>query len=323
MKRLPTFIAASLVAVAMTGAETPKPAPTSSDPVVITYGTTQVRQSEFEQALKSLPADYQSYARGAGKRTFAEDYVQMKIMAAQAEQAGLDKDPLVAAQLRLLRENALANAQLAKVEETLKPSDADLQKTYEQHKAELDQVHARHILIAFAGSKVAQEGKPKLTDEQAKAKAEDLRKKIVAGADFAELAKKESDDIGSGSRGGDLGTFAKGQMVPEFEKAAFETPVGKVSDVVHTEFGYHIIKVEEHKTLSMADIRPQLEKEVKKKMIEDRMNQMKQTAKVSFDEKFFAAPPMPSMSQEAAPEQPSATPAPKPAAKATSKPKKK
>ena len=82
-------------------------------------------------------------------------------------------------------------------------------------------------------------------------------------------------------------------------------------------------KVEEHKTLSMADIRPQLEKEVKKQMIEDRMNQMKQTAKVSFDEKFFAAPPMPSMSQEGVPEQPAATPAPKPATKATPKPKKK
>jgi len=259
LKRLSFFIAAASLAVAMSGAETPKApattATTATDPVVISYGTTQVRQSEFEQALKTLPADYQSYARGAGKRTFAEDYVQMKMLAAQAEKAGLDKDPLVAAQLRLLRENALANAQLSKVEETLKPTDAQLEKVYALHKAELDQVHARHILIAFEGSKAAQEGKPKLTDAQAKAKADDLHKQLLAGADFAELAKKNSDDLGSGSRGGDLGTFAKGQMVPEFEKAAFETPVGKVSDVIRTEFGYHIIKVEEHKTLAIDDIR--------------------------------------------------------------------
>src|SRR5262249_52701344 len=82
-------------------------------------------------------------------------------------------------------------------------------------------------------------------DADAKAKAEDLLSKVKAGADFADLAKKESDDKVSALQGGSLGWFQRGQMVPEFEQVAFSLPVGQVSGLVKTQFGYHIIKVED------------------------------------------------------------------------------
>lgn len=131
-----------------------------------------------------------------------------------------------------------------------KVTEDDAKAYYEQNKARYDvpeQVRASHILI-----------KPDLSDPNsdpnqakaaAKAKAEDLLKKVKEGGDFAALAK-ENSACPSAARGGDLDFFRRGQMVPAFDKAAFELEVGKISDVVETQFGFHIIKVTDRKAAS-------------------------------------------------------------------------
>ncbi len=93
-----------------------------------------------------------------------------------------------------------------------------------------DQVTASHILISTDGR----------DKDAAKSEIEALHKEISEGADFADVARDKSD-CPSGSRGGDLGPFGRGMMVPEFEKAAFELEPGALSDVVETDFGYHLI----------------------------------------------------------------------------------
>jgi len=130
-------------------------------------------------------------------------------------------------------------------------TEEDAKKYYSENKDQFEtpeQVRASHILI-----------QPDTTDpntdpNQAKAKAEvkagALLKQIRDGADFAELAKANSA-CSSAARGGDLNFFGRGQMVPPFEKAAFELKVGQVSDVVQTQFGYHIIKVTDRKDASV------------------------------------------------------------------------
>jgi peptidyl-prolyl cis-trans isomerase D len=123
------------------------------------------------------------------------------------------------------------------------PSDGEVKAYYDEHRDDRftapEEVRARHILIKL----------PPAADEKARAaartKAEDVLAKVKKGADFAKLAQDVSEDAGTASKGGDLGLFSRGHMVPAFDAAAFALEPGAVSDVVETPFGFHIIKVEE------------------------------------------------------------------------------
>lgn len=100
-----------------------------------------------------------------------------------------------------------------------------------------DSVRASHILLMYAGSMRSTATRSK---EEAEAQIRDLHAKASAGEDFAALAQAHSD-CPSGQKGGDLGSFGRGQMVPEFETATYALQVGGLSDVIETPFGYHII----------------------------------------------------------------------------------
>lgn len=119
-----------------------------------------------------------------------------------------------------------------------------------------EQVRASHILITV------QQGADVAAKAAAKRKAEGVLKQVKAGSDFASLAKANSQDPGSAINGGDLGFFQRGQMVPPFDQAAFTMKPGSTSELVETQFGYHIIRVVEKKeagTVSLDEVRPQLE----------------------------------------------------------------
>jgi len=135
----------------------------------------------------------------------------------------------------------------AKVSASLPVTQADLQAYYNQHQDEFripETVTVRHILIKTptpgADGKVDPKGV-----EAAKAKADDIQKQLKAGGDFAELAKKYSDDPGSAQNGGLLPPITRGRTVPEFEQAAFNTPKGQTTDIIRTSYGFHIIRVED------------------------------------------------------------------------------
>ena len=155
-----------------------------------------------------------------------------------------------------------------KVRSKVKISEKDLRAAYDQW-ARLEQsdpeIHARHILV-----KVEPNASPEQVakaEEKAKALAAEARK---PGVDFAELAKKKSDGP-SAAEGGDLGTFRRGMMVPEFDKVAFSLPVGGVSDPVRTRFGWHVIKVEERRSVgvkSFEEMKDQLQEKLAREQME-------------------------------------------------------
>jgi peptidyl-prolyl cis-trans isomerase D len=132
--------------------------------------------------------------------------------------------------------------------------NADVERAYnnniEQYSTP-EQVRASHILIKTEGK----------DDAAVKAKAEDILKQVKSGADFAELAKKYSEDEGSAKNGGDLDYFGRGRMVPEFDQAVFAMQPGQISDLVKTQYGYHIIKLTDKKTATtrpLQDVRQQI-----------------------------------------------------------------
>lgn len=298
MKKNPfAFVLIALCSVSAIAQES-KPAAAPADPVVLRVGTMEVRQSAFEAALSSLPSEYQMYVAQQGKRAFADDYVRMLVLAQDAVSRKLDKEPKIAAQLALVRENTLAAAVVKQIEESTVPTDAEITARYDAKKGSLETVDARHILIAFKGSPAA---KPEnvLTEEQAKAKAESLKAKIAGGADFAELAKSESDDTFSGANGGSLGSFGRGQMVPEFEAAAFSFEVGKVGEVVRTQFGYHVIEVTRRGAPPIDEVREELTEELRNELVQKKVTDLTGKVKVTMDDAYFgpapavAAPPQP------------------------------
>ncbi len=135
---------------------------------------------------------------------------------------------------------------------TIKASDSDIQDEWAREGRE-ETVDAAHILF-----KVPDPSK----DAEVKAKAEEVLKRAKAGEDFAELAKKYSEDTGSAKEGGDLGPFPRGRMVKEFEDAAFSLKPGEISGLVKTQFGYHIIKVLKHEVPTLAEYRSEVERAV-------------------------------------------------------------
>jgi len=154
-------------------------------------------------------------------------------------------------------------------------SDDEVQQYYNAHQDQYtvkDQVRVRHILIAVP------QGADAATDAAAKAKAENLLKQIKGGADFAALAKANSDDPGSKGLGGELGFLQHGVTVPEFDKTAFSLPVGQTSDVIKTQFGYHILQVEEKQN---AHVKPVAE-------VKDQIMPLVQQQKAGAAEQNFA-----------------------------------
>ncbi|MDP9322828.1 MAG: peptidyl-prolyl cis-trans isomerase, partial [Acidobacteriota bacterium] len=152
-----------------------------------------------------------------------------------------------------------ALADMQAIRDRIQISPQDIQRSYEDNQQQYstpEQVRASHILLKTEGK----------DDAAVKKQAEELLAKVKAGADFAQLATKYSEDDTSKVKGGDLDFFPKGQMVPEFDKAAFSMKPGEISDLVKTQYGYHIIKLTDKKaaiTKPLEEVRAQIEDQLK------------------------------------------------------------
>jgi peptidyl-prolyl cis-trans isomerase C len=258
----------------------------SADRVVASIpGGVAVTVSDLAEDALRLPPQVQAQAlsRPQDVARIAQNILIRRELTRQAEAEGLDKDPKVAATLRAARERVLSEAALARAEGA--PPDRQTLERLARNQYDAtpekydtpEQVRVRHILVS------ARACEPDVRARELLAQAR------RPGADFAALAKTNSDDPGSAARGGDLGFFSRGKMAPAFEAAAFalQKP-GDLSDVVKTEFGYHVIRLEERKPAGRQPfeaVRDELVKTVTEAETRNRRQQVveKITANVQFD----------------------------------------
>ena len=262
--------------------------------VVLTIGEEKITAAEFDHMIDMIPEQYRNQMRTTGRRQFAENITRLKIMSQEAHRLKLEDTPAYKNQLAFQAEQILAQQYYQNLTATTKADEATARKYYDEHKGDYLQVKARHILIRAKGSAVPLKKDAKeLTDEEALAKAKEIRQKLVDGADFATLAKAESDDAGSGANGGDLGTFGHGRMVPAFEEVAFKIPVGELSEPVKSQFGYHIIKVESRQEKTFVEVRPEIERKLDADLVKKAMDDLKTNTPVVMNPDYFGPAPAP------------------------------
>src|SRR5579871_4633668 len=238
-----------------------------ANPVLAKVNGAEIRQSDVTLAEEELGPSLAQMDPATKKENVLAFLIDMKIVAKAAEDKKIEDRPDFKARLAFTRNRLLMDNLLATEGKAAATDDA-MKKVYDEAAKQIageQEVHARHILVE--------------TEDEAKAIEADLKK----GADFAELAKSKSKDPGGAADGGDLGFFTKDQMVPEFSAVAFSLEPGKISDPVKSQFGWHIIKVEEkrnRKAPDFAQVKPQIETYVTRKAQAEYVAKLREAAKV-------------------------------------------
>jgi peptidyl-prolyl cis-trans isomerase C len=262
--------------------------PEEAAKVVMVIGDTEITAGEFMAYIDTVPPQYRQQARTVNRGKWAQEVIKIKFLAAEARRQKVDQDPKVQAQLNFQAENLLAARAYDRRIQGLTVDEAALRDYFSKHKAEYERVKASHILVRLPGSPVPlRKGQKELTSDEALAKAQALRKRIVAGEDFAKLAKEESDDTNSAASGGDVGFFKRGQMVPEFEEVAFFMKPGEVSEPVRSQYGFHVIRLDQREAKSFEELKPELEKRVRLDLAQKALLENLSKGAVKVDETFF------------------------------------
>jgi peptidyl-prolyl cis-trans isomerase C len=240
-----------------------------SDPVIAKVNGTEIHESDLAMAEEDVGQSPQAQQlTGDARRDYLISYLADVIVIGKAAEAKKIADQKeFKARLAFMR-NKLMMEMLLVQEGKAATSPEALKKAYDdavKSAGTEQEVRARHILVA--------------TEDEAKAVLAEIKK----GTDFAELAKQKSKDPGAAAEGGDLGYFSKEQMVPEFAEAAFKLEKGQVSEPVKTQFGWHIIKVEDKRNKPVPEfdkVKDQVETFVQRKAQAEYIAKIRATAKI-------------------------------------------
>ncbi len=197
--------------------------------VLAKVGTTVITEAEIDATIAALGQRGEAYKTPDGRKAVLEQLVNKYLFLAEAKKNMYEYDAKFKAELAKIKDEMLANFAIEKAISTVKITDDEVKKFYDEHKSEFvggESVAASHILVD--------------SEENAK----EILSAIKSGETTFEEAAKNNSSCPSGQNGGSLGEFTRGQMVPEFDKAVFEMNEGEISEPVKTQFGYHIIKLD-------------------------------------------------------------------------------
>ncbi len=280
-------------------AQAAKPAKPSAaggeDPVVARVNGAELHRSDIVEALRGLPPQVQQQPMDKLYPALLDQMVGTLLVSQEGRKQKLQNDSEVKKRLALAQDQIIADAYVQRILEK-SMTDQKLHARYDKFLKEApprEEVHARHILVG--------------SEDEAKAVIAELKK----GGDFAKLAQEKTTDPSGKTSGGDLGYFTKEDMVPEFADAAFKLKPGEFTQTpVKTQFGWHVIKVEDRrqaKPPTFEQMKPRLANDVSREIVGDKLNELKTAAKIevfNLDGSRPGAPPTaaaPNMSVPGAP----------------------
>jgi len=274
--------------------EAAKAAPTGAvteenSEVVATYAGKKLTHAAVLEEIERLPGPSRTYLSAPDrKRQFVENIILNDLLFTEAQKAGYDADPDIEKQVADMRKRLVVQRLMREYQKPPTISDEDAKKYYDDNPNLFSstQIKASHILVK---------------DEDT---AKKLRAELAADpSKFADKAKELSIDKTSGAKGGDLGKFGQGRMVPEFERAAFALKPGQMSEPVKTQYGWHIILVserEEGERKPFDQVQEQIKTTLRNKQLQDnvqtKFDDLKKAANVQIDEVALAKitpPPAP------------------------------
>jgi peptidyl-prolyl cis-trans isomerase C len=257
--------------------------------VVATYNGKKLTSADVVQEIERLPGPSRAYLSAPDrKRQFVENMILNDLLFTEAQKAGYDKDPDIEKQVADMRKRLVVQRLMREYQTPPTITDDDAKKYYDENPNLFSstQIKASHILVK---------------DEET---AKRLHAELVADpSKFADIAKQESIDKTSGAKGGDLGKFGQGRMVPEFERVAFSLKPGQLSDPVKTQYGWHIILVtdrQEGERKPFDQVKEQIKTTLRNKRLQDavqaKFDALKKAANLKIDDAALAKvtpPPAP------------------------------
>lgn len=230
-----------------------------SQEIVATIAGEALTQAEFEAFLKNVPAEQRAYlSNPQARQYYLEQFIAVRLFTKLGEEEKLDETDDFKEIMATIRKDVLSQLAMKSVLSGIEVSDEEIKAYYDANPNQFvkeGKVSAKHIL----------------TDSEEK--CTDIFKEIAEGAKSFEDAAKEYSTCPSGQQGGDLGEFGKGQMVKEFEDAAFSGEIGQVIGPVKTQFGYHLIKVEKRTEPETASF-DEVKENIRKTLLSQKQNQL-------------------------------------------------
>jgi len=275
---------------------TPAPAPaapatTPPDKVVLKVGDTSVTAGEIEKAIQGLTPQAQRSLAGQnqGRRPIGDEYVMMLVLSQQALAHHLDSTPEFKELVALSRIKILASQEYQQILQKAVVTPEDISKYFAAHQSEFDEIKVLQVVIRKKAPG-AKEGGPGFTAEEAKTRAEEIRKAFIAGDDPAKIADKYQVEslvrVDSHPY-----PVHRGSMREDMEKAAFELKPGEVTEVFDLGQALAFVKVVSHETQDLKNVSVRIESTLRQQKINNAIDALKKNAKTWMDDAYFASPP--------------------------------
>lgn len=254
--------------------------------VVMHVNGEPVTEAEFNAYAEDAPAEQRMFliSSAEGRRVLANEIVKLKMLELEARRLGIANDPAVRTQMEKMQSQLFAGRAL----EALVKEKVDARILAEYEKQKTSAIALKHIVFAYAGGQLPPRGGTAPTEQQAMQKAGEVAAKLRAGADFAALARTESDDQQSAQNGGSLGATRRESLPPEIASVVGNLQPGQNSAPVRTAYGVHIFRVD---VPSIDDLRPALTRQVQETAVRETLEGLQQSAKVDLDPAFFQTGP--------------------------------